>query len=399
MSSGNQYTVEAFLDYVRKRRKKNTLRMYTEGMRRFEEYYKKTGNEILEERRQDWISGNLFQKKRFAREIEKFHAWLIKERKYSPNSATYYCQGIRALFAYYEMNVKLSNDIDKRKMTTKDYVPRIDQYAKMLKVADNLRDKTIVSMGLTLAWRIGDFAKIKKDDLPDLDIETPIPFEALTEKEEVIAKSFLSDETVTLLKDYLPTLNESNPYLFQSNGKGYLDHTTLNRILRNLAEQAKLKIPKGKRLRFHCFRKRFLSECANLRIDHNIAKILTGKTVEAASLAYLSEVNHKAAFETIANRLRLTKKRPTAKTTQETTEIIKRLDQHERMLNIIAAINPDVVKRADEMLKNLGVTMTAEQFIKATFNEKLNMIAEAQEKREQEEYAKMIAENGNNNNH
>jgi integrase len=203
------------------------------GLKRFTEWYRKTANEILEERVNDWTSGDLFKKKRFAREIEKFHAYLIKEQGYKPNSATYYYQGIRSLFSFYEMPVKLNSEIDRRRTTTRDYVPRIDQYAEMFKVADNLRDKLIVSMGLTLAWRISDFSQIKKSDLPNLEQETPIPFEKLTQKEQVIAKSFLSDESVELLKDYLPTLGE-NPHLFPSNGKGHLDHTTFNRIVKAL---------------------------------------------------------------------------------------------------------------------------------------------------------------------
>jgi len=74
--------------------------MYTEGLKRFTEWYGRTANEILKERVTDWTSGDLFKKKRFAREIEKFHSYLIKERGYSPNSATYYCQGIRSLFSF-----------------------------------------------------------------------------------------------------------------------------------------------------------------------------------------------------------------------------------------------------------------------------------------------------------
>ena len=198
----SQYTVERFLEYVRTSRSKNTLAMYRQGLKKFTEWFGKTTNEILEERIKDWTNADLFQKKRFAREIEKFHADLIKEQDYAPNSATYYCQGIRSLFSFYEMPVRVSSEIDKRKMTTRDYVPRIDQYAEMLKVADNLRDKLIVSMGLTLAWRISDFARIKKADLPNLDLEPPIPFEFLTQKEQVIAKSFLSNEAVELLKQY-----------------------------------------------------------------------------------------------------------------------------------------------------------------------------------------------------
>ena len=392
MNSG--YSVERFLDYVRTSRSKNTLTMYRQGLKRFTEWYGKTANEILAERVKDWTSGDLFQKKRFAREIEKYHAYLIKEKGYAPNSATYYCQGVRSLFSFYEMPVKVSSEIDRRKMTTRDYVPRIDHYAEMLKFPDNLRDKLIVSMGLTLAWRISDFAKIKKTDLPNLELEPPIPFEILTQKEETLAKSFLSDEAVGLLKEYLPTLSEENPYLFPSNGSSHLDHTTFNRIVRDLAERAKIRVPRQKRIRFHCFRKRFLSESANLRIDVNIAKLLTGKAVEAAMLAYLSETDLKSAFERISERLRLTEKKTSVKTTKEAAELQKQIDELKKLVHGIAALHGDqLVKNAAETLgmKPQDLWMRAN-----SLEEIIKMVADKEWEKQKKEYQKIVAENGNN---
>lgn len=115
--------------------------------------------------------------------------------------------------------------------------------------------------------------------LPNLDQEAPIPFDLVTEKEEVIAKSFLSFQTVQLLKTYLKTLPKENPYLFPNGNGSHLEDESINKRLKVLAKKAKIQIPKGKRLRFQCFRKRFLSECANLKVDINIAKILVGKSI------------------------------------------------------------------------------------------------------------------------
>jgi len=389
-----QYTVEQFLEYVQKSRSKNTLVMYREGLKRFAKWYGKTTNEILKERVSDWTSDDLFKKKRFARKIEEFHSYLIKEKGYAPNSATYYTQGIRSLFAFYEMSVKLTSEIDKRVMTVKDYVARIDEYAEMFRVADNLRDKLIVSMGLSLGWRIGDFSQIKKSDLPNLDMEAPIPFEIISEKEEVIAKSFLSDEVVELLKQYLPTLSEDNPYLFPSNGKGHLDHTTFNRILKDLAEKANIRIPKRKRMRFHCFRKRFLSEAANLRIDINIARILVGKAVQASMLAYLSEVNLKEGFGKISERLRLTERKAITPTTKETSELRKEIDELKKLVHGIAALYGDqLVKDASN---KLGITVEEVWMSARSLDEVLEMVADKEWEKQRKAYEKLIEENNNN---
>jgi len=204
-------------------------------------------------------------------------------------------------------------------------------------------------MGKDLGWRIGDFVKIRKEQLPDLEQDAPISFELITEKEDVIAKSFISAETTELLKQYLPTISEHNPYLFPSNHKGFIDPDTINRTLRRLAKKGNVKIPRNKRLRFHAFRKRFLSTCANLSIDVNIAKILVDKDVESSMLAYLSEIEHRKAFLEVQHILKLTEI-PMRKTRKSTTELEKRLEDLERLVHgVIALGGRDMIEKAREL--------------------------------------------------
>src|SRR4030067_1937134 len=124
------YKVEDFLEHVKKSKSKQTLNLYKYGIKKFSEWSNKTPNEILEERRQNWISGDLMTKKTYKSRLEEFHKWLIEH----------------------------------------------------------------------------DYAKIKKDMLPDLNQDAPISFELITEKEKVLSKTFPSQETVDLLNEYLPTL-------------------------------------------------------------------------------------------------------------------------------------------------------------------------------------------------
>jgi hypothetical protein len=70
----------------------------------------------------------------------------------------------------------------------------------------------------------------------------------------VISKTFLSAETVELLKTYIPTIEDNpNAYLFPINGKGHLKGEPINYKLREAFKKAKIQIPKDKRLRFHDF--------------------------------------------------------------------------------------------------------------------------------------------------
>lgn len=73
-----EMTVEYFLNYVKDTKSKNTYKEYKNGIKKFYEWYGKSSNEVLEARKQDWVSGNLVQKKRFVRELEKFHKWLLQ---------------------------------------------------------------------------------------------------------------------------------------------------------------------------------------------------------------------------------------------------------------------------------------------------------------------------------
>jgi len=405
-------TVEDFLDHIKEAKSKNTWKEYRRGIALFSEWFKKTPNEILEMRRQDWISGDLFRKKRFMREIEKFHKWLLQpihtikgksNQKYSINSARTNCLGIMQLFRFYEMPVTIpsGSDVSKTVVSTKDFVPKADQYRTMYKVAKDLRSKLIISMGKDLGWRIGDFVKVRKEQLPDLEQDAPISFELITEKEDVIAKSFLSGETCELLKQYLPTTPKENPYLFPSNHKGFIDPDTINRTLRRLAKKGNVKIPRNKRLRFHAFRKRFLSTCANLSIDVNIAKILVGKDVESSMLAYLSEIEHRKAFLKVQDVLKLTEI-PMRKTRKSTTELEKRLEDLERLVHgVIALGGRDMVEKARELAQIETMPyetqeIEEEELLKEIGDKRLETRHKLS-KEQLEEYKRIIAENNNNN--
>jgi integrase len=251
-------------------------------------------------------SEETFQRKRFEREIEKFHAYL-KEHGSSTNSARTLCLGVRQFFRYYEAPILLrrGSEVGKSVLTDKTYPLTIEDLRKMFAVAD-LKQRVMLSIAKDLALRIGDFVRIRREDLPDLNQEPPIPFDVMTEKEEVLAKGHLSGETVELLKTYLPTVKgKPNPSLFPSNGRGYLDEDTFGWNLKELARKASIAIPKGKRLTFHAFRKLFISTGKNLNVDPDVVKALCGKKVDADILTYMTTVQWREAFSKIAEALKI----------------------------------------------------------------------------------------------
>jgi integrase len=392
--------VEDFLNYINESKSKATYKEYKHGINKFAEWFGKTPNEILEMRKQDWISEEFHQKKRFMREIEKFHSALIKQ-EFSINSARTLCLGIMQLFRFYEMPITIpsGSDVSKTVVSTKDFVPTPQQYREMFKVASDLRAKLIISLGKDLAWRIGDFVKIKKEQVPSLEQEPPILFELITEKEDVLAKSFISSESAELLKEYLLTLTTKNPYLFPSNDEGFIDPDTINRTLKDLAEKSNVHIPQNKRLRFHAFRKRFLSTCANLSIDVNIAKILVGKDVESSMLAYLSEIEHRTAFIKVYDILKLTEI-PMRKTRESASELEKRLDELERLVHgVIALGGREMVEKARTLAHIETMPYSTEQIeqeeLIKTIGDRQLETKQKLSKEQLAEYRRIIAENNN----
>jgi integrase len=288
-----ELSVQVFLDSVSN---PNTKKCYKHGLNRFCEWYGQTAEQILELRKDDLTQQpgeNLIEYRnrasRFEKEIEKFHSHLLTLG--SINTARVQTLGIRQLFRYYEMPIRFrsGSKIGKTVKTTKNFPLTIEHVRKMFEVAD-LRERIILSMATDLGLRIGDFIELKKSNLPPLDQEPPISFDIMTSKENILAHGFLSQETVDLLKVYLPTLERKNgnPYLFPSNGNRSISDEWLNRLLQRLAEKAKIDA-NGKCVSFHCFRKMFLSTAIDSGIGLTAGKKLCGKAIAQSDDTYLSQ--------------------------------------------------------------------------------------------------------------
>jgi site-specific recombinase XerD len=295
-----ELSVKEFLDSVIN---PNTRKGYRVGIKKFYEWFGKSPREILEARKDDLTQRpqeDLIEYRnraaRFEREIEKFHGYLLNQG-YTTNTARGMTIGIRQLFRYYQMPIRMraGSRVTKTVKTSKNFPLRIEHVRKMFDVAD-LRERVILSMATDLGLRISDFIKIKKKDLPLLDEEPPLMFDVMTGKEEVVAHGFLSTETTELLKIYLPTLQKKkNSYLFPSNGNRPISDEWLNQLLGKLVEKAQLEL-NGKRLTFHCFRKMLLSASIDSGIGLTAGKKLCGKAIAQSDDTYLTTVKLREKF-------------------------------------------------------------------------------------------------------
>jgi site-specific recombinase XerD len=295
-----EMSIQEFLNSVSNPR---TRKGYRFGLRKFVGWFGKSGEELLAMRQEDLTQKPgepLVEYKnraaKFEKEIERFHSYLIEEG-YSINSARNMTLGIRQLFRYYQMPVTMrtGSKVSQTVQTTKNFPLAIEHVRKMFEVA-NLKERTVLSLAVDAGPRISDFLAIKKTDLPPLDMEPPIAFTLLTQKDKITANCFLSQESVGLLRTYLSAMQKkNNVYLFSSNGKSHISDEAISKMLNRLAENAQIDL-NGKSLSFHCFRKMFLSASIDSGIGLTAGKKLCGKAIPRSDDTYLTTVKLREKF-------------------------------------------------------------------------------------------------------
>jgi len=357
-----ELSLQEFLDSVPN---KSTKKEYRFGINLFCKWYSKSAEEILKERQDDLTQKageNIIEFRnrsaRFSKALEKFHDYL-RSQDYSVNTARNLIIGVRQLFRFYEMPILIRNGsrISQTEESTKDFPLAIDHVRAMFQVAD-LRERVILSLATDLGLRPGDFLKIEKAALPNLSQEPPISFVVMTKKKKIVAKGFLSQESVDLLKLYLPTLDKKdNPYLFPSNGKRSISDEWLNNTLRDLASKARIATG-DKSLHFHLFRKMFLSAGIDSGCGLTAAKMLCGKAIAKSDSTYLTTVKLRERFLQIKRFLTIEQQAETgsqAKVEQLGSAVAKLQEE----LTNQKTINDAVVKQLGE-LKAMVTGMGAE---------------------------------------
>jgi len=359
---------------------KGTRKVYKYGLNKFLEWYGKTGKEVLEERKNDLtqipnedIVTYRNRAANYERIIESFYNHLI-EKGYKINAAKSVTHGIRQLFRFYHMDVRMrsGSNVNRTVKTQKSFPLTIEHVRRMYAVAD-FRERVILSMATDLGLRIGDFLEIKKNDLPDLSQEAPIAFDVMTDKEDVIAKGFLSQESADLLKKYLETLPNDNPFLFPSNQKQNkpISKSQMGNLLRDLADKAEIKVSNGKSLSFHCFRKMFLSASIDSGVGLTSGKKLIGKVIPQSDDTYLTTVQLRTKFIQLKKFLTIKQnaKHGNAEDIENlknvVTKLQKDLTQERTITRAVTEKNMQISKDLEEMKKHIAEFQAFTEFLRS----------------------------------
>ena len=133
----------------------------------------KTAEEVLKERKDDLTQrpneDRVTYRNRasnYSKIIEQFHAHLLAEG-YKINTAKSLTNGIRQLFRYYQMDIKVRNgsSLNRTVQTQRNFPLTIEHVRKMYAIA-NFRERVILSMATDLGLRISDFLRIKNKTYP-----------------------------------------------------------------------------------------------------------------------------------------------------------------------------------------------------------------------------------------
>lgn len=267
----------------------NTRKSYKNGLKKFEKFYKKPIENLIE-------SDNA------GKTIERFFVWL-KEQGYTQNTCRNLVNSPIQFLKYHGTEVKYRKSLGMFRTipTTRDHRLSISEVQSMARVSD-LREQILLET-LLLGLRVSDVAVLKWR-MFDVSGEAPIPIEILTQKEQVVARTFISKEFKELLSKYLKTLDKSNPYFFQTTRKSkHLSAKRINAIFKELANRAGIKT--HGLFRWHIGRKLFLRTCAELGVNRWNAMMLCGKSVSTDIATYVNGSQLKGDFIKIHKTLSL----------------------------------------------------------------------------------------------
>lgn len=267
---------------------KYTRKCYMSGIKKFEnEYYHKPIETLIKSPEAGKV-------------VEQFYCWL--RERHGQNTARNVVNSVIQFLKFHGTEVKYRKalQIYKTVPTTRDHRVNITEIQAMAKVAD-LREQILLEVYL---WglRIGDVALLEWRTF-DQNGQIPLPIEINTKKEQVIARSFISEEFKQLLEKYLPLLDKSIPYLFQSKRREHLSTKQIDNIFKSLIKRAGI-VNHGL-FRWHTGRKLFLRTCAELGISSWSAKLMCGKAIPASDDTYVHDAELKNDFLKVSEVLRL----------------------------------------------------------------------------------------------
>jgi site-specific recombinase XerD len=287
-SNLNDKAVDEFLN---SQTKEGTFKSYKTVMKQYLEYTGKTGQELLDIKRQD----KDFQ---VENSMLNYRKHILSKGK-SENYAVGSIMTIRGFYSYYRMPLifrrQESKKLREKNRTTTDYLFDKEDLARMALVGD-LKSRYVLLVGKSIGLRASDFVKLTYGTFRSVKLENEAPLalgEIATQKESIKAYPFLDSDAIPIVKAWLDSHKDA-----KDNDRIIEDtENNLTIILQTLAKKAGMEIDNGaihgKRVRFHCLRK-FLIDRLSAYASESQWKQIVGKSIDEG--AYVSQDQLKGVF-------------------------------------------------------------------------------------------------------
>ena len=246
----------------------NTKEHHLRGLRYFNEFMGQDAETLLKLRRKQY--GN---SKQFETQALEFFKWLQETKGISSNSARSYIIGVQSFFSYFDVPLKLKRKLPNLHMKLDAEKLTAEDLRKLYKYND-LTVKTWIAFSKDCPARIGDLLEIRRDQIKP-------EFLLKSEKENVVGKVSLSEETIDLFEKFWANVPKSEYAFSTPSGKKY-DQTSINKMLRAATKKAGV----NKKITQHTLRKLWITSAINLGLPEIVYKILTFKSVPPDMLTY-----------------------------------------------------------------------------------------------------------------
>jgi len=247
----------------------------------FLEFTGLSGDQILESRKAD-------KEYSWEKRVMEFKNWLITVKHLGEKTASTATAAVRGFFSYHRLTLQFrrseSAKLNQGEPKFEDYRFSREDLKKMCDVAD-LTEQYVITAGKSFGLRAGDFIKLRRGDLENLDRPVPISIGDLTtSKEKVKAYPFIDGDALPVIKLMIEKMDRENLKEPNERVLRYSHEIQLSRILQRVADKAGIKYG-NKRVRFHCLRK-FLIDRLSSHMSESKWKQIVGKKISDS--AYVS---------------------------------------------------------------------------------------------------------------
>ncbi|MGD9130260.1 MAG: tyrosine-type recombinase/integrase [Candidatus Bathyarchaeota archaeon] len=291
--SESKYLGEPTANWLSEYSSRDTVYSHCNRFEQFLQAIDKTDVQIVTEYKQ------ATDKDQFAKEYGKvvlkyYHDYITKG--YSSNTARSATSSIRAFFTSQTTSLRIKRrSIRKTRRAQNQHTFTQAELKKMFYVAD-IRDKAILSTGVSLGYASKDFLGLKRQFIESLVRKAEknktefIAFEYSRGKTNEPAFSFLTPEAVSSLSAYLEISNKNSEWLWHNHmAENHITNRALNDIIQKLARKANITTT-GK-ISFHLLRKFLMSSSVESGFNTFEAQYLIGHSIPTSDSTYLMTLN------------------------------------------------------------------------------------------------------------